>query len=184
MSRISLARLLLCAIVLTACATERIATDPVMNAKPPWDASPVQTDSLIYHLRRTPGEFRAYVKAVYRNTTADPVYFPRCNAASTAPMFRGRRTGPDSTRSFFTDWGWACVGGVPTGTLLPGDSAVVSVPFGSVDQPMMQPPLQPDELVGDFRVELFLCVRPETDSDHCVWSPQAQRSSNAFTVRY
>jgi hypothetical protein len=183
MSRPSRFGLLLAAVV-AGCAAERITTASVPGARPPWDASPVQTDSLIYHLRRTPGEFSAYVSAVYRNTTADPVYFARCNPAATGPMFWSRRTGPDSTRSFFTDWGWACVGGVPTGTLMPGDSLIVSVRFGSVDQPMMQPPLQPDELVGDFRVQLLLCVRPEQDSDHCSPSPQAQRSSNAFSVRY
>ena len=184
MSRFFRFDILLCAVALAGCAADRVASAPDAKAKAPWDASPVQTDSLVYHLRRTPSEYSAYVDAVYRNTTSDPVYFQRCAPESTAPMFGSRRTGPDSTRSFFTDWAWACVGGVPTGTLMPGDSVAVRVRFGSVDQPSMNPPLQPDELVGDFRVELYLCVRPETDSDHCVPAPQAQRSSNAFSVRY
>ena len=176
--------LLVCAAMLSGCAADRLASAPRTSARVPWDDSPVQTDSLVYHLRRTPDEYSAYVTAVYRNTTGDLVYNPRCSPTSTGPMFFSRRTGPDSLRSLFTDWGWGCMGNVPTGTFMPGDSVVVRVRFGSVDQPFMQPPLQPDELVGDFRVEPWLCAGPETNSDHCVLAPQAQRSSNAFSVRY
>ena len=184
MDRQSLSLVLFWAASLTGCTSRPAPDAPLNQTKPPWDSSPVQTDSLVYHLRRNPGEYSAYVTAVYRNVTGAPVYFERCGNNSVGPMFGARRTGPDSTRRFFTDWAWACVGGVPTGTLNPNDSVVVRVRFGSVDQPTMQPPLQAGDLVGDFRIELSLCARPEMDSDRCAFSLQALRSSNAFTVRY
>lgn len=174
---------LLVSVALGGCAAQR-SVGPADHGTPPWDTSRVQTDSLVYHLRRQPGEMSAYVTATYRNVTAAPVSFARCGTEATGPMYGARRTGTDSTRRFFTDWAWACVGGVPTGTLAPGDSVVVRVRFGSVDQPTMQPPLQPGDLVGDFRIELALCLRPETDSDLCRPVEQAQRSSNAFSVQY
>jgi hypothetical protein len=171
-------------IALSACAAAQSASGPSGSAKPPWDSSPVQTDSLVYHLRREPSEYRATVTAVYRKRGPGAVYFARCNPASAGPMYNVRRTGADSSRRFFTSWAWACVGGVPTGTVQPGDSIVVQVRVGSLDQPGMRPPLQPADLTGDLRVELALCTRPETNSDHCSAPPQGQRSSNAFSVRY
>jgi hypothetical protein len=172
------------AFMIAACSAGQTTVGLSGGAKPPWDSSPLQTDSLVYHLRRSPSEYSAYVTAVYRNMGIRPVYFARCNGTSTGPMFGLRRTGPDSTRRFFTDWAWACVGGVPTGTIQPGDSVVVRVRVGSVDQPAMQPPLQPGDLIGDLRIDLALCVRPSSDSDFCSAPPQNQRSSNAFNVRY
>jgi len=162
------------AFVLVACAT------------PSRDSSPVQTDSLVYHLRRSPTEpgALAYVTAVYRNVGAGPVYFPRCTRNFAYPMYKLRRTGADSTRRLFTDWAFACVGGVPTGTIPPGDSVVIRVRVGSIDQPTMYPPLRPGDLIGDLRVELELCDHPSSDSDSCELAPQAKRSSNAFNVRY
>ena len=167
-----------------ACSGDRNPISPSADGTPRWDASPLKTDSLTYHLRRSEGGYITYVTATYRNSGASPVHYARCNSASTGPMFGLRRTGTDSTRTFFTDWGWACVGGVPTGTIAPGDSVVLRVRVGSIDQPRMTPPLQPEHLVGDLRIELVLCARPSADSDYCAPSPQSQRSSNAFNVRY
>lgn len=167
----------------TACAASRtIGQAPVTAAS--QDPSPVRTDSLTYRLQRRPNEYRAYVLATYRNTTPAPVYFARCGLGAPGPMFGVRRTGADSTRRFFTDFVWACVGGVPTGTLNPGDSVTVRVPIGSFDQPTMRPPLAPGDLIGGFRIELSLCAHFEADSDRCMLLPQAQRSSNMFTVSY
>jgi len=73
---------------------------------------------------------------------------------------------------------------VPTGVLANGDSVVVNVPFGSVDQPQAQPPLQPYELVGQFRIHLELCEAYADDSDHCALVPAPRRQSNAFLVHY
>jgi len=165
-----------------ACAV-RVSAVPT-EAKPPWDSSAVQTDSLIYHLRRRADEYRAYATATLRNTTTSPIYFAQCNINTVSPMFGIRRTGADSTRRYFQEWDWACTGGVPTGTLNPGDSIVVRVPLGSVDQPTMQPALQPGDIVGELRIELTLCAQFETESGRCALLPQAQRSSNAFSVRY
>src|SRR5438552_11056740 len=105
-----------------------VATHP--NAPPVRDNSPVQTDSLVYHLERRPSEYRAYVTATFTNKTSSPVYFARCNDESQTPMFGIRRTGPDSTKALFSDFAWACVGGVPTGQIPPGGKTTVRVPVG------------------------------------------------------
>jgi hypothetical protein len=157
-----------------------VDADPI----PVRDQSPVQTDSLSYTLKRFPGEHRAYVIATYQNTTPSPVYFKRCNSTSSTPMFGIARTGPDSTRAFFADWAWACVGGVPTGAIAPGERVTVQVSFGSVDQPNMQPPLKPEDMVGTFRIHLILCSKFSGDSDYCEVMPRDQRQSNAFVVHY
>jgi hypothetical protein len=167
------------------CATEPTIPAPLSEPQAPVrDDSPAQTDSLIYRLKRTTGEYRAIVRVTYRNRTGAPVHFKRCNSVSVAPMFWFRRVGPDSTRRSFVDWAWACVGGAHTGLLAPDDSVTFSVPFGSVDQPLMRPPLQPEDLVGTFRVELSLCTRYASDSDYCDLSQQVSRQSNVFEIRY
>ena len=163
---------------LDACATRSISDVPER------DDSPVQTDSVVYHLQRRASEYRAEVIATYTNRTGTRVYFARCNGESTTPMFGVRRTGADSTRTFFSDLAWACVGGVPTGEIPAGGSLTVRVSVGSLDQPAMQPPLKPEHLVGLLRVDLRLCKRYSADSDYCDSVPDAQRSSNAFLVTY
>jgi hypothetical protein len=174
--------LLSAAAALVGCRETVTSADDL--AAPARDTSPVQTDSLRYQLVRGPGEYRAFVYATYRNTTGAPVHFQRCSQRDTLPMFSLGRAGPDSARAFFTDWAWACVGGVPTGTLLPGRAVTVRVPVGSSDQPNMQPPLRPEDLVGIFRIRLALCAAPSADSDDCVSLPSSQQRSNAFLVHY
>jgi hypothetical protein len=159
-----------------------VGTDP--NAPPVRDNSPVQTDSLVYHLERRPSEYRAYVTATFTNNTGSPVYFARCNGESQTPMFGIRRTGPDSMKALFSDLAWACVGGVPTGQIPPGGTTTVRVPVGSVDQPAMQPPLKPEDLVGLMRVDLLLCRSYSADSDYCDAMAETERISNAFLVTY
>ena len=163
----------------SACAATG-ATAPL----PLRDGSPVQTDALVYHLQRLRSEYRAYARATFINHTISTVYFARCSRESDTPMFGVRRTGADSTRTLFVDWAWACVGGVPTGQILPGDSVTVRVSLGSVDQPAMQPPLKPEDLVGLMRVDFLLCRKYVTDSDDCDKMPQSARTSNAFLVTY
>ncbi|MEP6621919.1 MAG: hypothetical protein ABJE47_21530 [bacterium] len=148
------------------------------------DQSPVQTDSLSYRLVRGPDEYRAYVVATYRNATPNPVYFARCGLVDSLPMYSIRRSGPDSLRRQFTDWAWGCVGGTPTGVIMPGATASVRVPLGSVDQPNMRPPLKPEDLVGQFRVGMQLCASFVSDSENCAPVPQSARTSNAFIVYY
>ncbi len=162
--------------VTVACSTGSI------SGVPRRDHSPLQTDSLVYHLKRLPGQYRAYVTATFRNQTTSPIYFARCNRESTTPMFGLRRTGSDSARVLFSDFAWACVGGVPTGSIAAGDNVIVKVPVGSLDQKGMQPPLKPEHIVGLMRIELSLCRKPSADSDYCEPVPQIQRSSNAFLV--
>jgi hypothetical protein len=148
------------------------------------DDSPVQTDAVVYTLRREPGAWRARVLATYRNTTGSPVFFARCMPNGTHPTFSLRRTGADSTRPLFVDWAWACVGGVPTGSIGPGGELTVRVLLGSLDQRQMQPPLQREWLIGRMRVELRLCQHFVADSDDCDLVPQAERQSNVFEVRF
>ena len=162
----------------------RAASDPDPALTAEWDAWPARSDSLVYHLRREPGEYRAYASVTLRNRTGGPIHFARCMPGDMRPMFGIRRTGPDSTARLFVDWAWACVGGVPTGELASGNSVVVRVPLGSIDQPNMSPPLRPEHLVGLLRVQFQLCRARNDDSDNCDPVPQADAQSNAFEVRY
>lgn len=181
---------LLAIAILAACreADRGLPSAPLPPRSPPvqpvWDASPVQTDSLVYTLRRSPGEYRAVVSATYTNRTGASVYFERCTSSYTTPMFRISRTGPDSTRKFFVDWGWGCHGNVPPGVILPGASVAIAARFGSGDQPNMRPALQPEWLVGVFRIYLDLCTRPEGAAICTDARPPNERVSNAFEVRY
>ncbi len=172
-----------CAATGAACGCADLA--PVVS----HESSAVQTDALIYTLRRDSipwtggwrGEWRAYVLATYRNLDTATVHFRRCIPDDTLPVFSVRRTGADSTRTLFSDFGWACVGGVAPGAIPPGAAVTVRAPLGTVDQPRMQPPLQPGWLVGLMRVELELCRQ---DSLGCHLLPQEARQSNAFEVRF
>jgi hypothetical protein len=168
----------------TACNAIIESPNPAPPSAPPRDASPLQTDSVSYRLVRTPHEYSAVVRGTFRNATAAPIYFKRCMPRDSTPMFRLARTGPDSSRRFFVDWGWACVGGVPTGVLLPGQSVTIHARVGSVDQPSKQPPLQPYELVGLLRIRLSLCARFLDDSDYCEGLAESHGQSNAFLVHY
>lgn len=171
-------------LIMATCAVTVASCEGAVDGDLTRDDSPVQTDSLVYTLQRVSGAWRAYATATFRNTTSATVSFARCMPSDTIPMFGIRRTGPDSTRQLFVDWDWACVGGVPTGEIVPGAEKTVRVPLGSIDQPSMQPPLQRDWLIGLMRIELRLCQQPVADSDDCDPLPQAQRQSNAFEVRF
>ena len=151
---------------------------------PARDDSPVQTDAVVYRLRRVPGAYEATARATYVNRTGSTVYYMRCLPSDKGPMYGYHRTGPDSARSLFSNIAWACVGGVPPGALRAGDSVSVHVRLGAFDQPQMSPPLRPEEIVGQMRIWLDLCGRNGTGSADCVPLPLAQKQSNAFDVRY
>jgi hypothetical protein len=148
------------------------------------DTRPVATDSALYHLRRADGVYEASAVATYVNRTGAPVHYARCSRDHRGPMHRLRRTGPDSTRRAFIGAVWACVGGVPSGVLGPGDTVSASVWLGSTESPSANPPIAAEQRVGRFRIELLLCEAPVTDSDRCRLLPQMRRESNAFTVGY
>lgn len=169
---------LIFALLFVACHT---STEPELSLSGP---EPVKTDAVSYRLVRGEGEYRTYVTATYRNATTAPVHFARCNGEHQLPMYYVARTGPDSTRTFHVDWAWACVGGVPVGSIPPGARVTVQVSFGSIDQPGMFPPLKPEDLVGLFRIYMTLCVGSPPTSDQCVLLPPAQRQSNAFWIHY
>jgi hypothetical protein len=174
--------------VLANCGESLAGTGPRLVPTPTdivvRDTSPIQTDATSYQLVRGAGEWRAWVTATYRNDGRGPVFYPRCGGGSTGPMFGVVRAGPDSTATFFTNFAFACVGGVPTGTILPRQSVTVRVPLGSVDQPNMQPPLRPEHLVGSARVVLRLCSNYAEDSDYCTPLPRSMSQSNVFLIHY
>lgn len=151
---------------------------------PARDNSPVQTDLSVYTLERYTSAWLATAIATYVNRTGQPVYYARCSSTDRGPMWGLRRTGPDSTRNFFTSYAWGCVGAVPTGEIKPGDSVSVRVTLGSLDELNMNPPLKAEDIIGTLRVFLELCAGYPTDSDNCVLLPESLRQSNAFLVRY
>jgi hypothetical protein len=169
------------AFMLAACSASAAMDSRLLSE---GDGSSARTDSLVYHLTRTPGMYRAYVTTTYTNRTSAPVYFARCGSQATTPMYDLRRTGPDSTARLFIDWAWGCSGGGPTGSIAPGASVTVRVPVGSIDQPRMTPPLMPENLVGTMRVVFSICKAYVSDSDYCTGAPDAERQSNAFLVVY
>ena len=151
---------------------------------PARDDSPIQTDAVVYRLRRVGGAYEATARATYVNRTGGPVYYARCHPSYDGPIYGYRRTGPDSTRSLFTDMAWACVGGMPTGVIAPGGRVEVAVRLGALDQSRMSPPLRPEEIVGRMRIWFALCARFAADSQDCTPLPLVQSQSNAFDVRY
>lgn len=146
------------------------------------DDSPIQTDSLVYHLRTLPGKYDASAVATYTNRTGAPVHFARCTRDSTGPIHRLRRSGPDSTIGIAGGTDWACVGGVPTGVVPPGGRLTARVWLGSWESPHAVPSIRPEQRVGRFRIEFRLCTAPEADSDDCKLLPRAARQSNEFDV--
>ena len=165
-----------------ACSATDVAPgdfDPVPGASPP-----ISTDASLYSLAKVPGGYDAEAQAVYTNATGRTVYYRRCATESDGPMFLVRRTGPDSTAPSFVGGGWACVGGVPTGRVLPGGALSARVWLGSTDSPNARPPIDPAERIGRFRIEFALCTEHAADSDDCVPLPAAARESNAFEVQF
>ena len=79
---------------------------------------------------------------------------------------------------------WACVGGVPTGVVEPGESLRFQVWLGSAASPHASPPIQPEERIGLYRIVLFLFDHPTTnDSDDRPLS-EGDRRSNVFEVKF
>ena len=153
-------------------------------ALPPGAASPIVTDASAYTLTKVPGGYDAFAEAVYTNRAGRTVYYQRCLGDSEGPIYWLRRTGPDSTAPSFAGSAWACVGGVPTGRVRPGEALRARVWLGSTDSPNARPPISPAERVGRFRIEFALCTGPEADSDDCEPLPAPARESNAFEVRF
>ena len=148
---------------------------------PVRDSSPVQTDSLSYTLRRRGGVLEATALAVYVNRSATGVHFARCTSDSDDPLLSLRRELPPGA-SPIVGSPRACVAGVPTGRLAPGDSLVVKVWLGSVDSPSAYPPITMTDRTGIFRVLLDLCAEAVADSDECTLLPAGQRQSNLFRL--
>jgi hypothetical protein len=154
--------------------------DQQVELLPARDASPVQTDSARYHLRRVPGGYEANVVATFVNPTTGPLYYSRCSMQSPGPMYSVRRTGQDSAAVARISTAWACFSA--DGVLAAGDTIKVAVWLGSADAPNTSPAIKDAERIGQFRVELPMCSAPSPNPSACALLPQAQRQSNAFDV--
>jgi hypothetical protein len=174
-------RLVLLPLIL-ACSDPAVGLQDFVRA--PGASPPVVTDTDVYRLTRVDGGYAAEALATYTNTADRPVYFQRCMPDLDGPMYGLRRTGPDSIAHSFVGDAWACVGGVPTGRVLPGARISARVSLGSTDSPLAQPPIAAADRVGRFRIEFALCVAYVADSDDCEPLPQAARESNAFEIRF
>jgi hypothetical protein len=146
-------------------------------------ARSVQTDSAVYQLRHEGTVYNAWANVSYTNNSGKPVYFARCSPASTSPMYGLRRTGADSTAPSFIGTAWACVGGVPMGSIAPNETISVRVWLGSTDSPLAKPPITQAMRTGRFRIVLLLCTKRFADSDNCQAMPGELMVSNAFEVR-
>lgn len=163
--------------MIVACNTSDLGPGNPENAGPP-----IETDASVYRLARIPGGYSAVAVATYRNSTGRPVFYQRCFMESVEPLYGVRRTGSDSTASTVVGPGWGCVGGVPTGRVVPNQSLTITVNLSSYDSPNAQPPVTPAERIGRYRVEFMLCADFEEESGACRLLPQAERESNAFDL--
>lgn len=150
----------------------------------PGGPPPVVTDAAVYTLARVDGGYAAEALATYTNITGRPVYYQRCMPEFAGPMYGLRRTGADSTARSVVEAVWACVGGVPTGRVLPGATLSAKVDLGSYDSPQARPPITPEQRIGRFRIDFALCAQHADDSGYCEALPLAARESNAFEVRF
>jgi len=160
-----------------------------MNATPRstatfQESSPVETDAAVYYLTESPSQFDAYAVATYKNRTGRAVHFKRCNSDSEGPMYAIRRSGSDAERRSLVTAVWACVGGVPSGTLRPGDSLSARVWLGSMKSPNADPPDRPEDRIGRFQIDFLLCAAQVSDSDDCRLLPLSERQSNEFEIRF
>ena len=165
-----------------ACGTT--APEPDDFTFPPGAPPPIVTDASVYTLEKVSGGYDAFAEAVYTNTTGRTVYYQQCMPGIQGPIYGLRRTGADSAATAFVGAVWACVGGVPTGRVRPGETLSTRVWLGSTDSPHARPPITPDQRVGRFRIEFALCTQYEADSDDCEALPQGARESNTFAVRF
>jgi hypothetical protein len=180
--RIDVRALALALAAALACSATDVAPgdfDPVPGAP-----APIATDATLYTLAKVSGAYEAEAQAIYANASGRTLFYRRCASKSDGPMFLVRRTGPDSTAPSFVGGGWACVGGVPTGRVLPGGTLSARVWLGSTDSPNARPPIDPAERIGRFRIEFALCSEYAADSDDCVSLPAAARESNVFEVQF
>ena len=149
---------------------------------PPGAPAPVTLDATVYTLARVPGGYEATAIATYTNQTGHQVYYARCRPDDATPTFSLVRTSPMTAPSV-VGTPWACVGGVPTGSLRPGATITIRVALGSSDSPLAQPAIQPEQRTGSFRVLLDLCVTRAAESADCVSLPESARQSEVFDLR-
>ena len=150
---------------------------------PPGAPAPVTLDATVYTLARVPGGYEAMAIATYTNQSSHQIYYRRCLPNDATPTFSVVRTTSPTSAPPVVGTPWACVGDVPTGVLLPRATITVRVPLGSSDSPRAEPPIQPEQRAGYFRVLLDLCMTPAADSPDCASLPASARESEVFELR-
>lgn len=173
--------------VLIGCARVSEAEDnppqaPVTTPSSGWQGEPIQTDSLVYILRKAPGIYNATAVATYTNSTDKPVYFNRCLPDDSTPTHHVYRAPPNEKVSSMVGTSWGCVGGVPRGKVLPGGTLTAEVWLGSTDSPNANPPIRPEERSGRFRVVFELFSQPGTSGESKAELPLRARQSNVFDL--
>lgn len=144
---------------------------------------PVRTDARVYYLTEFPDRFDAYAVATYTNRTQNTVYFKRCRRDSDGPMYEIQRV-DGKTADALVKAVWACVGGVPTGTIRPGGSLSARVFLGSAKSPNADPPDRRENRVGTFRILFQLCRSYSEDSDYCAALDDESRRSDPFEIKF
>ena len=150
---------------------------------PPGAPAPVMLDAAVYTLTRVPGGYDATAVASYTNQSGHRIYYRRCLPTSATPTFSLVQTAGTTIAPSVVGAPWACVGDVPTGTLAPHATIAVRVALGSSDSPEAEPPVQPDQRTGYFRVLLDLCMTPASNSSDCDPLPSSARESEVFELR-
>jgi hypothetical protein len=97
------------------------------------------------------------------------------------PGYDLRRVGPDPSIPTALEPVWACVGGVPMGRMDAGTTLTVNVPLGSLDSPLANPPITPEQRVGTFRASVTLCRR---NDENCSLADRVQAETEPFDVAY
>ena len=156
---------------------------PATTPPPERQGEPIQTDALVYTLRKAPGIYDATAVATYTNSSNKPVYFNRCMGEDSTPVHYVNRAPPHEEVWSVVGSVWACVGGVPRGEVLPGGTLTVEVWLGSTDSPNANPPHRPEERSGRFRVVFELFSQPGTNDEYGAELSLRERQSNVFDLR-
>lgn len=148
---------------------------------PPRDDSPLQTDRLVYTLAQRGLVYEAWAVVTYTNSRNSSVYFPT-GCRENRPTYHIVRPEGESIRASL-GLAWACVGGQPPMEIPPGTTRQDSVWLIGNASPHRNPPDDPRERVGLFRVRyrIYANVQDGREVDPL---PEAERQSNIFLVQY
>jgi hypothetical protein len=140
----------------------------------------VHTDSTQYQMTAVTGGISESVRVVYTNVLQRPVYFERCFPGDSRPMYDVVRAGPDSLTPLELRYVWGCVGGAPTGAVMPGATVSFDLDLTTFDDP--HTPVSITERSGSMQIVLRLCSGHRPESGDCDLLDRSYRESNLFTL--